>query len=187
MQHVILGTGGVQVAVLENAASAVLYGLDGDVVIAPTRALRLNAGFNLEHSRYKKYTGASGFVVENGSGVPAVFDEKGKQVLAAPSLPFNAAGSYRLDLGHVGNLLFSANYGYSSHFKISPGDGNGNKSYGLLNTSVAYSDADNRFTIELWGRNLTDVRRYGTYTTQLGSGVAGRPPVTYGATVSTRF
>ena len=188
VQHVTLGTNGTSgVAVLENAAAATLYGLDGDVVIAPVSGLRLSGGFNLEHSKYDNYKGASGFTVVGGSGVPTVIDETGDQVLDAPKLTFIASADYKIPVGEKGALLFDVNYSHSSFFKISPGEGNFDRAYGLLNASVGFTDARERYKIELWGRNLTDVKVIGAYTTALTPSLATREPATYGVTVSTKF
>ena len=187
VQHVVLGGGGSSVAVLENAAAAKLYGLDGDVIMEPISGLRLDGGFNLEHSKYSRYDGASGFEIVNGAGVSTVIDATGDQVLDAPKLTFNASADYRLPVGEEGALLFDINYSHSSFFKVTPGEGNYDRAYGLLNVSVAFAAANDRYKVELWGRNLTDVKVIGAYTTALAPSLATRTPATYGVTVSTSF
>ena len=186
VQHVVLGSGS-SVAVLENAAAATLYGIDGDVVIAPTRDLRLTGGFNLEHSKYDNYSGASGFTLVPGGAQSGVFDLTGDQVLNAPKLTFTAAASYTVPVGEAGAVLFDVNYSHSSFFKISPGEGNFVRPYGILNASIGFTDADKRYKLELWGRNLTNVKTFGQYTIALASSLTTRVPTTYGATISTRF
>ena len=176
--------------ILENAASARLYGFDADLTIAPTSALRLNAGINLEHARYRDYPNASGFTVPPGAGygVASVIPNAGGQrVLGAPDLTFNVGGSYKADLGGSGTLTPAVNYSHSSKYKITLGDGNYIKPYGILNSTLTWSDASSRYSIGLYGSNLTNVRVFGAYTTTLFDSEAVRPPRTYGVTASAKF
>ena len=179
-------SGGQNQAVLENAASATLYGLDADLVVVPVESLQLTAGINLSHSKYDSYPNASGLLVQNGGGVQATLDLTGDRVLVAPDLTFNVGGSYELDL-NAASLLFTANYGYSSKFKHSPGEGNFNRGYGILNASVAFTDSSKRFTVELFGQNLTNERQIGQYTATLLNSYVVRAPLSYGITLSTKF
>lgn len=179
-------SGGQTQAVLENAASATLYGLDADVVIIPVRSLQLTAGVNISHSEYDSYPNASGLLVVNGGGVTTPLDLTGDRVLVAPDLTFNVGGSYELDVG-PGSLLFTANYGYSSKFKHSPGEGNFNRGYGILNASLAFTDSSERFTLELFGQNLTNERRIGEYTANFLNSYVVRAPRSYGVALSTKF
>ncbi len=150
LQRVNTG-GGTSQAVLENAASATLYGIDGDVVVIPVRGLQISGGFNLEHTRYDSYAAASGVDVGAGSQVPVVLDFTGKQLLVAPNLTFNVAASYKLDTG-LGSFSCSANYSHSfSFFRIAPGNGQYTRGFGLLNGSIAFTDERER---EIYGRAL---------------------------------
>ena len=185
VQRVNTGASASQ-AVLENAASATLYGLEAELVVVPIRSLQFNAGFNLEHSEYDSYPNASGLVPGNGTGTQVIIDYTGEQVLVAPKFSFNLSGSYELDVG-PGKVLFAANYSRSSKFFTSPGTTNFQRAHGILNGSIAFTDIDDRYTIEVYGRNLTDEQKIGQYAgTTLNSFVL-RTPLTYGVTVSTRF
>ena len=135
---------------LENAASAKLYGLEGDLTVLPVQALQLNVGFNLEHSKYGNFANASGTIPGNGTVISVPLDYSGEQVLVAPKLTLNAGGSYSLDVG-PGKLVFSTNYSYSSRFFTSPGTTNYIKKFGLLNSSLAFTDPSERYTVEVWG------------------------------------
>ena len=187
VQQVVLGVGGAAAAALQNAAAATLYGLDADIIVAPVTGLQLIGGINLEHSNYDKYLRASGFLVVNGLGVPGSFDATGDRVLFAPDVTFNLGANYSLSLGNTGNLQFAANYSHNSRYKISAGEGNFIRAHGTLNGSIAFSDPRDRFSIEFWGRNLTDVRRYGEYTFALNNSLAIQPPRSYGVTVGAKF
>ena len=187
VQHVVLGGQGSSIAVLENAAAAKLYGFDADIVVTPIPGVRINGGLNLEHSEYGSYSNASGFLSNGGFGIPAQFDEKGHRVLGAPDLTYNVGASYDLGLSDAGSLRFSANYSGNSRYKLSPGEGNFVRAYGLLNGSIAFTDKEDRFTLELWGRNLTNVRRYGQYTTSASGALSIRAPMSFGGTASVNF
>ena len=187
VQFVRLGGAGSSVAVLENAAAAKLYGLDAELVVTPITNLRLNGGFNLEHSEYKEYPSASGFTAGGGFGIPGSFDLKGKRVLGAPDFTYNVGATYDLGLSNAGSLRFTANYSGGSFYKITAGDGNFLRAFGILNGSIAFTEASDRFTFELWGKNLTNLRRFGRYTTAASGALAIRAPLSYGGTVSVKF
>ncbi len=184
VEYVELGS---SAAVLENAAAAKLYGLDADIVVVPIRALQLNAGFNLEHSDYSSYQGASGFATANGIGIGTSFDETGRQVIGAPDLSFNVGGSYTLDIGEVGSLSFASNYAYNTRYAIAAGEGNYIRAQGILNGNAVFTARKHGYSVELWGKNLTDVRNGGEYTTAVAESLFIHRPRTYGATVSVKF
>ncbi|WP_419825599.1 TonB-dependent receptor [Sphingomonas sp.] len=185
LQRVATG-GGTSQAVLENAASATLYGLDGDIVVIPIRGLQLSGGFNLEHSNYDSYVGASGVNTGPGTQIDVVLDYTGKQLLVAPNLTFNVGGSYKFDIG-PGSILLSANYSHSSFYRFSPGNGQFTRAFGLLNGSIGFTDSKERYTVEFWGRNLTNEQKIGEYASAVDIGYVQHQPLSYGFTVSTKF
>ena len=79
------------------------------------------------------------------------------------------------------------NYFHSFFFKISPGEGRFVPPYGILNASIGFTNADEGYKLELWGRNLTDVRTFGQYTTAMASSLTTRMPATCGATLLTKL
>ena len=123
----------------------------------------------------------------NNVPTTATVDETGQQVLGAPDLTFSVAANYRQGLGTLGSLVFDGNFSYSSYFKVAPGDGNYDRPYGLLDSSLTYVDPSNRYRIELWGRNMTNVEVVGRYTTALTYSLATRFPASYGVTLSASF
>jgi iron complex outermembrane recepter protein len=186
VQHVLVGSG-TAAAVLENAAAAKLYGVDADLVIAPIRGVRLTAGINLEHSRYSSFDDASGFIISNGAGVAASFDYTGKQLIGAPNVTFNVGGSYKVDLANFGAVTPYINYSYSSSYLEAPGEGNSVNAFGQLSARVAWTDPRDRYSVEFWGQNLTNVRAYGEYTAALLVSQAVLPPLSFGVTLSAKF
>ncbi len=185
VQSVTLG--GSTAALLENAAAAKLYGLDGEFIVALTPQLRFNVGANLEHSTYSAFPNASGFSVNNGAVASAVIDETGRQVLGAPNLTYNVGADYKARIAGRGFISLSGNYSFNSRFLTSPGDGNYTSSYGLLNSSISLSDNSERYKFEVWGRNLTDVREVGEYTTAVLNSLAILRPRAIGVKISSKF
>ena len=186
-QRVVFGAAGQSFATLQNAAAATLYGLDADIAIVPTRGLRLNVGFNLEHSKYDDFGNASGYNIVNGFPVTAAFDLTGKKVLGAPTFSYTLGGSYTLDLAQTGSVLFNANFGHSSRYAFGAGEGQFVRPTGILNGSITFTDASDRYSLEVWGRNLTDERVLGQYTSTLFTSAIIRSPRSYGVTGAVKF
>jgi iron complex outermembrane receptor protein len=174
-------------ACLQAAGAAYLYGLDSELTVIPTDGLQLHAGLGLEQSKYTSYNNASGFAYIGGFGVPATFNATGQQVLFAPDVTLNLGADYTWNFHDTSNLLFSANYAFSSKYKEVIGDGNVMKPYGVLNGSVTWNAPNDKFFVRLWGRNLTDQHDVGTLLSSLYYEKQLLQPITYGISGGVKF
>ena len=108
-------------------------------------------------------------------------------MVGAPDLTFNLGASYKLALGDVGSLTPAVNYGYNSKYKITLGEGNYIKAFGILNATLTWRDQSDRYSLGIYGDNLTNVKTFGAYTNALDYALTTRHPLSYGVTASAKF
>ena len=174
--------------ILQNAASAKLYGLDADTTIRPMRNLTLRAGINLLHSEYVDYKNATVFSLIGGAGVNTVIpDASGQQLVYAPKVTVNLGGDYLVPLQGGSSLLFTANYSYTSKFKTILGEGNYFNPLSTLNASITWNAPEDRYYVGVYGRNLTNKEDIGRYLNAFGLERQLQRPRTFGAFLGFHF
>ena len=119
--------------------------------------------------------------------VVAQADASGRPLIRTPKLTGSISAIYDQPIGDS-NLKLSANYYRTSKFNFDPVAQFQQKSYGLLSARIAFSPAGERFSIGVFGNNLTDE----TYLTQVlpFSGAILQTygtPRTYGVEASVKF
>lgn len=156
----------------ENAAAAEVLGLDLDVTWLVTDEFTLRAGLNLLDSEYTEFESAAQIfnaVVDGtlGTSMPTPgmttrpFDARGESLLRASDFSYFVTASYEFSVGD-GHMPLSVTYSYKDDydydFSLDPlsskwlhQDG-----FGLLSARAAYVAVDDRWSVALWGRNLTD-------------------------------
>lgn len=191
-------------AQIVNAATSEIYGIDAQFSYDVTDRLQINAGGAWLHARYKRFEDAPIYVpcVEvlpdpfdpvTGCGIMTFLIPEGTtlrdvRMQRAPEFTGNLGGRYEIPLGS-GNLALSANLYYTSSFYFGPSgvqfkqDG-----YEVLSLRAQWTDPTDRYTVALWGDNVTDSR----YMTQVqfnqpGIGANWSKPVTYGIEFGMRF
>jgi iron complex outermembrane receptor protein len=191
-----------------NAASSKIYGLDGQVRYRFSDAFEVNVGAAYTHARYKNFPGAPIYTVCPAGGFAAgskyqfecipgggsTFyvntDNNLRDVTMqrAPEFTGNIGARYRADLGG-GRLILSGNLFYSSKLFFGPsGIQFPQSGYETLSLRAEWTDASDRFTIGLWGDNVTNSR----YKTQVqyannGIGANWNKPTTFGIDLGARF
>jgi iron complex outermembrane receptor protein len=185
-------------ATVYNGASARIFGSDIDLEVAVTRGLTLNAGVEVLRDYFTSFPCAEHFAGGANVSSPACTDS------TVPSLPYqqSAAGNklpytptvsatigldYRLPLFNgVGD--FSIDDAFNSGYFPEPDNNLRQPAYSVLNGSIKWSAANDRYFVRLWGKNLANK----LYTLQLSSSAqqfseAYAPPRTYGVTVGSNF
>lgn len=183
VQRVTNGTSGIA-----NGAAAKIYGLDIDIDARVTSAFSLNAGLELLHDRFTDYPDA---VLSDPSGTVPVTtgSAKGNRLPYAADVVFTLGGRYKVDDVAGGNLLFSVNYTHNSGFYMEPDNVSHQKPYDQLNASLRWSSEGDRYSMTVWGNNLTDSSIIAQFATNsFGSKVSTwQPPRTYGVTLGAKF
>ena len=178
------------VGVIQNAAKSTIYGADIQASVRPTGRLTLQAGVAYTHSEYTSFKDASFYPGTGTAADPVVVaqaDASGRPLIRTPKLTGSVSAIYDQPIGG-NNLKLSANYYRTSKFNFDPVGQFQQKSYGLLSARIAFSPADERFSIGVFGNNLTDE----TYLTQVlpFSGAILQTygtPRTYGVEASFKF
>ncbi len=184
---------------LENAATARIYGLEGEFTLRPTDGpllLTLNASWL--HARYIRYVSADnnrpngdGVTVDT-TGAPA-FNLAGNHLSRAPDYTVNAGVEYSWNVG--GGKLTARGEGFWSdrvYFTPFNVKGLSQGSYQLFNAFLNY-EPDARWSVRLYGKNLGNrTIRSGSQSaavSPLGAPIIGllQAPRTYGVTVGYRF
>jgi iron complex outermembrane receptor protein len=131
-------------------------GFEFDLVFLPVERLQLSLGLGLIDTNYIQ----SGFfdgVTGNFPGAPFAYAADKSAMVGV---------TYDLPLANGGHIMFVGNYGWMDDYSRDAAyqrtlvDENGNPvlepAYGILNARVLFEPADRNYSVELWGKNLTD-------------------------------
>lgn len=112
-------------------------------------------------------------------GSPAQFNAAGYPLIYSPKWTWGVRGNYETPVGNDLTFNASASYNYRSSAYGAVADPNSiNPGYGLLNGQVSIGDADDRWQVALFARNLLDEYFVaGIYRTPLDSGTSGSTPL----------
>lgn len=179
----------ITTGVYQNAATAKIYGVDGDVTALLSDNWKARLGAAWTHARYEVWTNA--LITEplpSGQGnAQAPGDASGNEMIRTPEWMVNGTLTYETDLPY-GYLDASATVSYNSGFFIDPGNNFEHPSYTLVNANAAWTSPDDKYRVEVWGRNLTDELYY-IYSTASPAGYTGaiQRPRSFGITLTRSF
>ena len=196
-------------AILLNAASVKVDGIDVDFEASPFARLRLFGGFSIVDSRFSNFAPIPGvsegapFIypapavcdapgtrdpgtvtgAPTGGLVTCMGDATGNQTPMAPDFAGSLGFSYSIPVNVDGEVRLSALGSYNSGYYFESDENLGNDEYFLLNGSVEFRPT-RQFGIAVWGKNLTDTK-YFDYKNPNGLSVATAraDPRTYGITI----
>lgn len=195
-------------AQIRNAASSEIHGLEGQVRYRITNDLNVNAGGAWTHARYKSFPNAPYYSfcdptaaatsllfcvpqslggLGAGSLVQSLTDASGDRMQRAPELTGNVGASYDMQVAR-GELTLSGNLYYTSSFYFDAAEQFKQEAYELLSLRASWTDPSGRYTLALFGDNVTGQR----YRTQvlfntLGTGTVWSSPAIYGISAGLKF
>lgn len=150
------------IVVVANAGTARIKGAELEAGWAP--------------SKWQSYTLAYSYLdtmITSFNATPGVTNVNGLELARSPRHTLNAAVDLSTQLGSY-VLAGRVDYRYRSSFWFEPSvdralfeDG-----YGLVDARVSLASAGNQWSVELWGRNLTD-QRYRTFAQAIGFATSG--------------
>jgi iron complex outermembrane receptor protein len=195
-------------AQIRNAASSEIYGIEGQLRYRVSDAFNVYGGAAWTHARYKSFknapfysycdpvapatsalycvpTSAGGF--GPGAIVQTTTDASGFHMQRAPDFSGNIGASYGFDVTG-GKLTLSGNLYYTSSFYFDPEQQFKQDGYETLSLRAEWTDPSNRYSIAVYGDNVTN-KRYQTQVlfTTLGTGAVWNAPVTYGMSLQMKF
>jgi len=125
---------------------------------------------------------------------PALVDLSGNRLSNAPKYTVAAFVDQRFNLGNSGFLDVSADINLQDEVFFTEFNNNDarQEAFALVNASITYHSPDERWSLALWGKNLTD--KYALANTIIAAPLYSfvsvgslRPPRTYGVTLGVDF
>jgi iron complex outermembrane receptor protein len=183
----------------ENAASVSGKGVELELLGAPMDRLRVTASIDYLHARFDNFTTADPLDPRNIAGQPLynpqIIQLAGNPTRNSPDWSGDLHGEWDLlglKLPASGYLTLSGDLSYKSEIFFTEFDRllEGSRAYAMLDASLRYTSGDDKITLELWGKNLTDILRPSStfaLATARTIGVSYLPPRTYGVTAGYRF
>lgn len=168
---------------LQNIPKSTVKGAELNVSARPIRGLTLAAGGTYVRTRISE-----SFTVSDVLG--GLLDIKGDPFPNAPRWQGNASGTYEFPLSSNLTASFGGDVSYRSSSQSSFGDRATFRvdSYALLGLRAGIGAADDRWRVEVWGKNVTD-KFYVNSIFKAGDTITRTVglPATYGVTLRTRF
>ena len=187
VQSLLAGTGSV---VLRNAAKARMSGAEVEITAVPGPRLQITSGLSFLDSKYKTFLNYPAFEQRpapafGNAAVPT--DLSGRELIRAPGFTGSIGAKYTIPIGEnelrLNGVLF-----HTDGYNFEPSGRSRQSAYELLNASVTFAPANDRWDLTIWGNNLTDQRYYRTILlTTLGENVIYGDPITGGATLTFHF
>jgi iron complex outermembrane receptor protein len=196
----VLGT----VSLLKNAPKAKIYGWDNELVVRPTERLTIHAGLELLHARFGHFPNATGIGVDPTNSFDIggqTQDWTGLRMARAPDYSGNIGFDYTQPISY-GSLFFTTNLTYTSGYPVSNPSVYGptapaalqrkqrflQDGFVLLSAQLSWTDPRERYTVTVFGNNLTDE----TYRLSYEGGALGdtgvlADPRTWGVRVGYKF
>jgi iron complex outermembrane receptor protein len=142
--------------VLQNAATAEVYGGELEVTVAPHRDFNVRGSVAYTHGTYKSFPAAQVFIpLPTGGNLVTQADVSGNDMARAPRWSFNVAPSWTHDFG-AGTLGVNASLYYSDRVYFDFMNSTSQPAYALLNGEISWTTADEKLRVSLWAANLTN-------------------------------
>jgi iron complex outermembrane recepter protein len=173
--------------IFENAASAEGKGVEVEVNWLLTEQFRIDGYVAVLDTEFTEFDTNNPLYPS-----PVLEDLSGNVMKQSPELSWNIHGQYDLPLSNGGNLGFGAEVSYKDeqYFTEFNDEVDREDDYTLVNANIKYTSPDERFFVNVWGKNLGDETVY-TGRFVIGSvvtiGGTLLPPRTYGATIGYSF
>lgn len=141
--------------ILQNAASAKIYGGELELDANPVPGLNLRAAFAYTHGEYDKFLNAQVFIPQPGGGnLVSTADASGNQLVRTPEFTLTLGGRYTFDAlsgeAFIGGNLFHSSAVYYDYLNIF-----GQDSYELVSAEIGWSSPDD-ITFRVFAKNLTN-------------------------------
>ena len=173
---------------VKNGASADIYGVELDATAMLTDRFRVTGGLTWLDPRFGAFPGADSFVPTGVGGNNQIqVDATGNQIPFATKFTATLGAQYRAPL-MGGELTADVNALYNDGFYTEVDEGRRQDNYVLVNASLGWVAPDERYSVSVWGKNLTDEAVLLSNDGAVhGTAVSYQPPRTYGVTLGVKF
>jgi iron complex outermembrane receptor protein len=166
-----------------------MYGWDLDSQLAVTSDLRLSLGIELLHPRYNSFPDAEISVPLPGGGNQLVSgNASGNVVMLSPQASGFITADWHLPI-RVVRLDANVTLSYNDGWYTDPDNRLRQPVFNQLSTRLAWSSADDRYKVAIWGRNLTNeiYAQWLSSTPSTTDVFTPSAPRTFGLTLSAQF
>lgn len=197
--EVIVGGGAFDI----NAGQSRIYGLDLKFAFTPIADLTLTANYGYLHGRYSSFPGAPVYLQQPATCSPTPtrltgalepgdllcsFDAAGKPTIRSPTNSGNLGADYTFLRTTHGTIDWAANYFHTSSFNWDPSGQFPERAYGLIQTSLTWKSASEKYDVQLWCTNCGNVY-HDTFIAESATGQQRAPeaPREFGVKFGARF
>jgi iron complex outermembrane receptor protein len=181
---IVVGGQPNQVTRFFNAASARVKGIEAEATLVPIDGLTLRGVLGYQDAKYGEYI----------TPIPAGYDLSTAPLDRAPKWQWSLDGTYSTPITSGLKVTINSNLSYVGRnmFSQSIADQRDNtflRARTLLNASITLADLDDKYTLRLVGKNLTD-KRYETASQVVGglwTFTLYGPPRYFGVEAGARF
>jgi iron complex outermembrane recepter protein len=180
--------------ITRNIPEAISQGAELEVSARPTDNLTLTGGVVYTDAFYDSEVRFNPLTAGLGDADPnAVFQDQ--PFAFAPELTVTAAATYVQPIGDNLQALFYLDTRWNDGYRTqtlsrAPNGATDNDAFAIFNGRVGIGSQDERWSVELWGRNLTDEYYFvGAFSPPLQNDYVVYPnePATYGVTIRARY
>ena len=175
-----------QESIITNAGEVTSYGLEADLMWLATENLTIDGTLGLLDAEYDKFN----CNLDNDPATPDV-DCSDFDVKRTPDATASLGATYSMAFsgGSMMDLNVNATYTDSFYNDIINSESSKHEEVTLLNASVSYFSANEKFRVALFGRNLTDeeYQTSGLSVANLWNFTTYGNPLTYGLEVEFNF
>jgi iron complex outermembrane receptor protein len=146
--------------IISNAARARSRGVEGTIIIAPSRAFQLSSSFAYTDAKYLEYPGAPCTALQpTPPCTPATNNQDGYDLLSTPRWSGNVRADYSTPLGDAlklsasGVMTFRSRYYVATDYSAVYGI---QKGWAKFDARIQLSADDEKWSLALIGTNLTD-------------------------------
>lgn len=171
-----------------NGASARIYGAEAEFEAALTDAFNVNGSVAYTNAKFEEFRDAP--TSAPAGGVPVLpGDASGNDIPKSPRFQATVNGSYRIDLADGAALHLNTSYTYNSGYALEADNIMRQNAFDRVNASIRWVSADDRYSVRVWGNNLTDERviNYGSTLSDGTHNVSYEAPRSYGVTFGVKF
>jgi len=183
------GTAGGFFSLFENAAEAKGEGVELELNWLVNDRFRMDGYVSVLNAEYEDYVTTNNL----DASIPAPqIQLKGNSMRQAPELSWSLHGEYEIPLTTGAMLTIGAEAAFKDeqYFTEFNDEVTSADDYTLYSANIKYTSEDQKFFVNLWGKNLTDEEVYsGMFVIATGRTIGGAllPPRTYGLTVGYDF
>jgi iron complex outermembrane receptor protein len=143
---------GVPVSRITNVAEAVSRGVELDFQYQPIEAFSVRGSLGYLHARYEDYSQCG------QDSIGTLLDCTDNRLTNAPGKTANLNLSYTIPLGQNNQLLLNAEWAYRGdvYYDVFNTDGAFQSGFSIVNANIVLAEVENRWSVSLWGKNLTD-------------------------------